>query len=171
MQFWDFEVWSFIVEFAVLLAGMMFANMLRRMIRPLRRSLIPSSVIGGFLVLGVSSLLRAFGVEVFQVFTLEILTYHGLGLGFVALALKTEERKKSKEANTDVFNTGITVVSTYLLHGVVGLAITLGLSYVIGMGRGPDRHTTGATSIKMRRTTHLSMVESASASASPRWDL
>jgi len=71
-------------------------------------------------------------IHIFQVFTLEILTYHGLGLGFVALALKTEERRKSKEANKDIFNTGITVVSTYLLHGVVGLAITLGLSYVIG---------------------------------------
>ena len=132
MQFWDFEVWSFIVEFAVLLAGMMVANMLRRTITPLRQSLIPSSVIGGFLVLAVSATLKTFGIHIFQVFTLEILTYHGLGLGFVALALKAEERKKNKKANTDVFNTGITVVSTYLLHGVVGLTITLGLSYVLG---------------------------------------
>jgi len=132
MQFWDLEVWSFIIEFAVLLAGMMVANMLRRMIKPLRQSLIPSSVIGGFLVLGVSALFRNLGIQIFQVFTLETLTYHGLGLGFVALALKTEERQRSKKANTDIFNTGITVVSTYLLHGVIGLAITLGLSYIIG---------------------------------------
>ena len=132
MHFWDIEVWSFIIEFAVLLAGMMVANMLRRMIKPLRQSLIPSSVIGGFLVLGVSVLFRNLGIQIFQTYTLETLTYHGLGLGFVALALKTEERQKSKKANTDVFNTGITVVSTYLLHGVIGLSITLGLSYVIG---------------------------------------
>ncbi|MCL2392068.1 MAG: hypothetical protein FWC66_05590 [Oscillospiraceae bacterium] len=132
MFFWDFEVWSFIIEFGVLLAGMMFANMLRRLIKPLRQSLIPSSVIGGFLVLGASVLLRTMGIQIFQVFTLEILTYHGLGLGFVALALKVEERVKNKKANRDVFNTGITVVSTYLLHGVVGLSITLGLSYVLG---------------------------------------
>ena len=132
MHFWDFEVWSFIIEFAVLLAGLMVANILRRTIKPLRQSLIPSSVIGGFLVLAISATLRKFGIEIFQVFTLEILTYHGLGLGFVALALKAEERKKNKKANVDVFNTGITVVSTYLLHGVVGLTITLGLSYVIG---------------------------------------
>jgi len=132
MHFWDLEVWSFIIEFAVLLAGMMVANMLRRTIKPLRQSLIPSSVIGGFLVLGISVLFRNLGIQIFQVYTLETLTYHGLGLGFVALALKTEERQKSKKANTDVFNTGITVVSTYLLHGVIGLSITLGLSYVIG---------------------------------------
>jgi len=132
MHFWDLEVWSFIIEFAVLLAGMMVANMLRRTIKPLRQSLIPSSVIGGFLVLGISVLFRNLGIHIFQVYTLETLTYHGLGLGFVALALKTEERQRSKQANTDVFNTGITVVSTYLLHGVIGLAITLGLSYVIG---------------------------------------
>jgi len=133
MQFWDIEVWSFIIEFAVLLAGMMVANMLRRMIKPLRHSLIPSSVIGGFLVLGLSVLFRnLFDIRIFQSYTLETLTYHGLGLGFVALALKTEERQKSKKANTDIFNTGITVVSTYLLHGVIGLSITLILSYIIG---------------------------------------
>jgi len=114
------------------MAGMMVANMLRRTIKPLRQSLIPSSVIGGFLILGLSALLKKFDIHIFQVYTLETLTYHGLGLGFVALALKTEERQKSKEANTDIFNTGVTVVSTYLLHGVIGLAITLGLSYVIG---------------------------------------
>ena len=132
MQFWDLQVWSFMIEFAVLLAGMMVANMLRRTIKPLRHSLIPSSVIGGFLVLGLSVLFRNLGIQIFQVYTLETLTYHGLGLGFVALALKTEDRQKSKKANTDVFNTGITVVSTYLLHGVIGLSITLVLSYVIG---------------------------------------
>jgi len=132
MQFWDLEVWSFMMEFAVLLAGMMVANMLRRTIKPLRHSLIPSSVIGGFLVLGLSVLFRNLGIQIFQVYTLETLTYHGLGLGFVALALKTEERQKSRKANTDIFNTGITVVSTYLLHGVIGLSITLVLSYVIG---------------------------------------
>jgi ESS family glutamate:Na+ symporter len=132
MQFWDLEVWNFILEFAVLLIGMLVANILRRTIKPLRQSLIPSSVIGGFLVLGLSAISRNFGIQLFQVYTLETLTYHGLGLGFVALALKTEERKKSKQANTDVFNTGITVVSTYLLHGVIGLTITLGLFYVIG---------------------------------------
>jgi len=132
MHLWDFEVWSFMIEFSVLLAGMIIANMLRRMIKPLRHSLIPSSVIGGFLVLGVVSVLRNFDIQVFQVFTLETLTYHGLGLGFVALALKTEERRKSKESNTDIFNTGITVVSSYLMFGVIGLSLTLGLSYVIG---------------------------------------
>ena len=132
MQFWDYEVWNFMVEFAVLLAGMMVANMLRRMIKPLRQSLIPSSVIGGFLVLGLTVALRNAGLEIFRANTLETLTYHGLGMGFVALALKAEERIKNRESNTDVFNTGITVVSTYLLHGVVGLTITLGLFYVIG---------------------------------------
>jgi len=132
MFFWDIEVWNFMIEFAVLMAGMMVANMLRRTIKPLRQSLIPSAVIGGFLVLGLSALMKKFGIHLFQLYTLETLTYHGLGLGFVALALKTEERQKSKQGNTDIFNTGITVVSSYLLQGAIGLAITLGLSYVIG---------------------------------------
>jgi hypothetical protein len=45
MNFWDAGVWSFIVSLTVLLAGMLLANMLRRMIKPLRQSLIPSSVL------------------------------------------------------------------------------------------------------------------------------
>ena len=132
MQFWDLGVWSFIIQIAVLLGGMMLANMLRRIIKPLRQSLIPSSVIGGFIVLGVSALFKSYGMPVFQTNTLEMLTYHGLGLGFVAMALKTSDRVKSKKAKTDVFDTGIAVVSSYLLQGLVGLLITIGLSYFIG---------------------------------------
>ena len=132
MQFWDQGVWTFVIQLTVLLGGMMFANMLRRMIKPLRQSLIPSSVIGGFLVLGISTLFKSFGILIFQTNTLEMLTYHGLGLGFVAMALKTSERIKSKKAKAEVFDTGVAVVSSYLLQGLVGLAITLGLSYLIG---------------------------------------
>ena len=48
---WDLSVWNFIIVLTVLLIGMMVANVLRRVIPPLRRSMIPSSVLGGFLVL------------------------------------------------------------------------------------------------------------------------
>jgi len=132
MQFWDLGVWSFIIQLAILLGGMMVANMLRRIIKPLRQSLIPSSVIGGFLVLAVRAALKRFDFPIFQTNTLEMLTYHGLGLGFVAMALKASERVKNKKAKIEVFDTGIAVVSSYLLQGLIGLLITLGLSYIIG---------------------------------------
>lgn len=133
MQFWDLRIWKLMFELTVLLGAMLLANMLRRTIKPLRQSLIPSSVIGGFLLLGANAACKAwFHFGLFETLTLETLTYHCLGLGFVAIALKTSERVKEKNAKKDVFNTGVTVVSSYLLQGVTGLAITLGLSYAIG---------------------------------------
>lgn len=152
MNFWDAGTWKLMVELTILLVGMLTANMLRRLIRPLRQSLIPSSVLGGFLVLIASSIYhKATGELLFTNVTMETLTYHGLGLGFVALALKTSERQQDKSRRVDIFNTGLTVVSSYLLQGVVGLAITLGLSYLLhnwaasglllpmGYGQGPGQ--------------------------------
>lgn len=132
-NFWDASVWSMMVEFTIVLVGMLTANMLRRLIKPLRQSLIPSSVLGGFLILIANLVYKHFtGDSMFTKVTMETLTYHGLGLGFVAVALRQSEREKNKKANTDVFNAGLTTVSSYLLQGLLGLAITLGLFYVIG---------------------------------------
>ena len=90
VNFWDSDVWSFVVVLAVLLGAMLIANALRRTIRPLRRSLIPSSVLAGFLVLIAGGVWkRITGESMLSTATLEALTYHGLGLGFVALSLRT----------------------------------------------------------------------------------
>lgn len=132
-NFWDASVWSMMIELTILLVGMLTANMLRRLIKPLRQSLIPSSVLGGFLILIANLVYKEItGDSMFGKVTMETLTYHGLGLGFVAVALRLSEREKNKKANTDVFNAGLTTVSSYLLQGLLGLAITLGLFYVIG---------------------------------------
>ena len=133
LNFWDAQVWKFMMELGMLLGSMLFANMLRRLIPILRRSLIPSSVLAGFIVLLVNGLIeKVSGYSFFERITLETLTYHGLGLGFVALALKTGDRNKSKSGKKDVFNTGVAVVATYLVQAIVGLAITLLLAYLIG---------------------------------------
>ena len=132
-NFWDASVWSMMIELTILLVGMLTANMLRRLIKPLRQSLIPSSVLGGFLILIANLVYKEItGDSMFGKVTMETLTYHGLGLGFVAVALRLSEREKNKKANTDVFNAGLTTVSSYLLQGLLGLVITLGLFYVIG---------------------------------------
>ena len=68
----------------------------------------------------------------FDAVTLEALTYHGLGLGIVAMTLQSQEKVKGKEARRDIFNTSLTTVSTYLIQAVAGLALTIVLSYLIG---------------------------------------
>jgi len=136
MEFWDIEVWSFLITMTMLLGVMVLSNAMRRLIKPLRQSLIPSSVLGGFLLLLIDfTLKRLFKISLFDNMTLEALTYHGLGLGVVAITLTSDRQSgvdKKKERRT-IFDFGVTVVSTYLMQAVIGLIVTIGLFYVMGM--------------------------------------
>ena len=150
---WDYPVWSFVVALTILLAAMLVANALIRLIKPLRKLLIPSSVLGGFLLLAFFAIWKAItGNSLVDNSTLEFLTYHGLGLGCAALALKTEKKEKNKNAQRDIFNSALVTTSTYLVQAVVGLAISIALSFVIkecfaasgmlvpmGYGQGPGQ--------------------------------
>ena len=133
MNLWDAEVWSFIITLSLLFMAMFVANSLRRTNKFIRRLIIPSSVVGGFIRLIANFLCKEFlNFPLYSTSTLEILTYHGLGLGFAALSLRKSEAKKDKTARREAFNTGVTVVNGYLLQAVSGLAITIALYYLIG---------------------------------------
>lgn len=133
IQFWDSEVWSFLVTLSILFAAMLAANGLRRTIPFLKKSLIPSSVIGGFLVLIFAAIYRAVcGSLPFNAVSVESLTYHALGLGVVAMTFQSADKRSGKEARRDVFNSSLTTVSTYLVQAIVGLSITVILSFLIG---------------------------------------
>ena len=139
-SFWDPEVWGTFNLIAVLLGSLLAANSLKKVIPALKRSLIPSSVLGGILLLITAVIYEsATGNNIFntQFFggngagTLEVLTYHALALGFIATTLKPSDNKFGKERNREIFDTGVTTVSTYLLQGILGLAITLTAALVI----------------------------------------
>lgn len=133
MNFWDVNVWSFILTLSALLLAMILANTLRNVITPLKRLMIPSSVLGGFILLVVLWAIRKiFGTELITRGTLEMLTYHGLGLGFAAMALRNMDKKQDKRSKTGAFDCGIAVVNGYLLQGIVGLAVTLILFKIMG---------------------------------------
>ena len=133
MNLWDAEVWSFIVTLSLLFIAMFVANSLRRTSKFIRRLIIPSSVVGGFILLIANFLCKELlHFSLYSTSTLEILTYHGLGLGFAALSLRKSEAKKDKTARREAFNTGVTVVNGYLLQAVSGLVITIALYYIIG---------------------------------------
>ncbi|MBO4501912.1 MAG: hypothetical protein J5760_06695, partial [Clostridia bacterium] len=96
-NFWDYSVWGVVLLFAVLLLALLVGNVLRRTIPFLKKSLIPTSVIGGALLLAIAAIYKAVTGRVLfdePVFggsgsaALEIITYHALALGFIATALK-----------------------------------------------------------------------------------
>lgn len=139
-NFWDFNVWSLILLFAVMLFSLLVANTLKRTIKFLQKSLVPTSVLAGLLLLILSSIYEAiFGISIFDtaifggkgISTLEIITYHALALGFIAATLKTSDKKMTKKRAVEVFNSGVTTVSTYLLQAVLGLGITIIASFIV----------------------------------------
>ena len=139
-NFWDYSVWGSINLIAVLLISLLAANVLKRWIRSLRRSLIPTSVLGGMMLLLVSFVFRqASGAEMFDTAffgatgsdMLEIITYHALALGFIASAFRPGHGKLGPKRVREIFNTGVTTVSTYLLQGIAGLAVTLAAAAVM----------------------------------------
>jgi len=139
-NFWDFSVWGLLNLVAILLLSLLFANLLKRKIKFLKNSLIPTSVLGGLLLLAVSLIYKAitgnllFDTAFFGgngMSTLEIITYHTLALGFIASTLKGGKGKFTKQRTKEIFNTGVTTVSTYLLQAVVGFGITIIAAYII----------------------------------------
>ena len=133
INFWDAQVWSFITTMFYLFVAMIAANALRNSIRPLQKLLIPSSVLGGVLLLVVGAVYKKVsGNELIPAVTLETLTYHGLGLGFVAMALRNIEKKQDRRSKTGAFDTGVTVVSGYLIQAVIGMIISLICYYLLG---------------------------------------
>ncbi len=140
-SFSDPGVWGFIVLFAVLSLSLLVANLLKKSFRWLRNSLIPTSVIGGILLLivviiyeNVTGVDNMFNTPMFGgngAAMLEMLTYHCLALGFIASSLRPGAEKLNAKRRREIFDTGVTTVSTYLIQGILGFGITL-LIYKLG---------------------------------------
>lgn len=133
--FWDTNVWSGILLIGVILAALLFAHILKQNWRLLQKTLIPAAVLGGLLLLAVSSVCKAVSNHYFFdlfAFTggkasgigiLEMITYHCLAIGFIAMTLRKSKEKFSKTRMTEIFNTGITTVASYLLQAEIGMII------------------------------------------------
>ena len=139
-NFWDFNVWSFIFIIAVLLSSLLLANSLKKTIKFLQKSLIPTPVLGGLILLLITTIYYAisgkvmFDTAIFNengMKVLEIITYHCLALGFIASSLKTSDKKLTKKRTFEIFDSGVTTVATYVIQGLVGLGATILISKLI----------------------------------------
>ena len=139
-NFWDFSVWGSFNLIAVLLISLLAANILKKTFKFLQSSLIPTSVLGGGILIAVAGVYKLITGDVMfdtaffgskGTASLELITYHTLALGFIASAFKSSKGKLTKKRTTEIFNTGVNTVSTYLLQAVVGLGISIIAAYII----------------------------------------
>jgi ESS family glutamate:Na+ symporter len=125
-------LWNAVLQLALLCAILVFANVLRRKIPLLRKSLLPTAAIGGFLALGLRLLdLKWFPLDAGF---MEKMTYHMIAIGFIALALRIPRKSELAEAakaRHDGLNSGILIAGSYLVQGIIGLAITMALGYTL----------------------------------------
>jgi ESS family glutamate:Na+ symporter len=133
------------------------ANILRRKIPFLRKSLIPTALIGGMLALGLSYIPIGGGrtlLGFIEVGFLEMITYHAVALGFITLSLRQIKKTVdgAKKVKKNGLNSGGTIVGTLLLQGIIGLTLTIilalifknlfegsGILLAVGYGQGPGQ--------------------------------
>ncbi|MDO4552708.1 MAG: sodium:glutamate symporter [Bacillota bacterium] len=116
----------------------------------IRKTLIPTAVLAGFLAL----FLRLFDFLAIDPGFMEMITYHTIALGFIALSLRVPERREGPpDADFTAAKSGALIVSTYLVQAIVGLGVSITLAYTfmpeffkaaglllpMGYGQGPGQ--------------------------------
>ncbi len=142
------QLWNPIIQMGIIAGVILIANTLRRKVKFFAQSMMPTSVLAGFLLLA----LRSSGLVKMDLVFLETLTYHALALGFIAQSLRVPE-KQPEDSDLTGMKSGTLIVSTYMLQVVLGLAISLacaftfkpdlfkasGILLAMGYGQGPGQ--------------------------------
>ena len=120
-------LWSGVLQFGLISGAILIAYLMYRRLTFFRKTMMPIAVAGGFMLLAA----RYLGLKLDESL-LEAVVYHALALGFIASAFRVTVKDK-KNRGTGI-RSGAMIVSTYLLQGIVGLAVTLTLSYTLMPG-------------------------------------
>ena len=142
-------LWNFILQMGTIAAILIAANVIRRKIPFVKKVLMPTAVLAGFIALA----LRLTNIIKIDIALMEMVTYHTIAIGFIALSLIIPKRETNYSKALVGSKTGALIVSTYLLQGVMGLVISIGLAYTIkpdmfmaagillpmGFGQGPGQ--------------------------------
>ncbi len=142
VNFADASVWRSFLLIAVLLLSLLLANILKTKIPLFKRSLIPNSVLGGLILLIISSICYytkgeyLFNLDIFStgrsgISTLEGLTYHCLAIGFIAMTLRPVQKKIKGSRTTEILNSGCMTIGTYVIQAILGIIITIVASLFI----------------------------------------
>ena len=149
-------LWSPIIQIAIVAGVILLANVMRRKIALIRNAMIPTAVLAGFIMLAG----KFIGIIQVNVEYFEMLTYHAIAIGFIAMSLRTPEDNDLEVGKHIGAKSGAIIVSTYMVQGTIGLLVSLGLAYTIkpdmfkaagillpmGFGQGPGQaNNIGAT--------------------------
>ena len=122
-------LWNPVIQIGIMAGLILLANTLRRKLGFIRKTLMPTAVLAGFIML----ILRATGILKADIAFLEALTYHALALGFIALSLRVPTKENASGALIGS-KSGALIVSTYLVQALVGLVISILLAYTVMPG-------------------------------------
>ncbi len=142
-------LWNIVVQLGLIAGAILLANYLRARFSIVRKSMMPVAVLAGFLLL----LGRYLGLFRIDGALMEMLVYHGIALGFIAMSLRVPDKKPGDKGDLTGLKSGAIIVSTYLVQGVTGLIITILLGYTfmptlfkasglllpMGYGQGPGQ--------------------------------
>lgn len=121
----NIQLWSPIIQIGIIAGLVLLANILRRKILFIRKSMIPTAVLAGFILL----LLKTFNlVPMVTTEFLETITYHTIALGFIAMSLRVPEKTHETERMIGS-KSGALIVSTYLVQALTGLSISILLAW------------------------------------------
>ena len=133
MQFWNQDYWNGLNQIAFLAIVLLLSNVIRRKIKFLRKSLLPTAVFGGFIILFVKEA-NLLPEGFFSVTLMEVITFHMLAIGFISLALKSLSTQK-KQNKIVAVESGLVIVGTYVIQAIFGLIITISLALTLFVDR------------------------------------
>lgn len=129
MALWDYNNWSLCIQLGIVLFSIILGNIISRRVPFIKNTLVPASVVAGLLLFSLKFIPYVSETLIDSEF-MENLTYHCLGLGFIAVALQTADKKKKAKTSV-IVNSGIITVNGYLIQAILGLGLTILMSIMI----------------------------------------
>ena len=120
------SLWNIIIQLGLIAGAILLAHFLQKRIKWVQKAMMPVAVLAGFLLL----ILKNLGLPLDEDL-MEMLVFHGIALGFIAMSLRMPDEKRQTASNLTGLKSGAVIVSTYLVQGITGLLISLLLSYTL----------------------------------------
>ena len=118
-------MWSLIITLGILAISLGVALAMREKLPFIRRAMMPTAVLAGFILL----FLKELHILTLNTDILEMLVYHTIAMGFIAMSLRKALRPKGEDGRRTGRLTGLKsgaiIVGSYLTQAFVGLIISM----------------------------------------------